>query len=122
MTKLKKKFKCRHCHHELTIPFVDLGFAPPSNAYLKKQDLHKPEIYFPLKVMVCSKCWLAQTIDYASEEFFFNDEYAYFSSTSSSWLEHAKRYVDDIVQRERLSSSNFVVEIASNDGYLLKIL
>ena len=121
MTKLKKNNnKCRHCTSTLDIPFIDLGFAPPSNSYLGEEDLQKPEVYLPLKVMVCSNCWLVQTIDYASEDFLFNDDYAYFSSTSTSWLEHAKQYVDDIVQRQGLTDSNFVVEIASNDGYLLK--
>lgn len=118
-TKMKKNL-CRHCKNLLDFTFVDLGFAPPSNAYLTREDLQKPEIYFPLKVMVCKNCWLVQTIDYTTEDFLFNENYAYFSSTSSSYLQHAKRYVENIIPQLGLTESNFVVEIASNDGYLLK--
>ena len=82
--------KCRHCLAKLTHTFLDLGFAPPSNAYLTKDDLTKPEKYYPLKVMVCDQCWLVQTEDYANADELFDSEYAYFSSTSSGWLKHAK--------------------------------
>ncbi len=112
--------KCRHCALPLEHVFLDLGFAPPSNAYLSKHQLHEPETWFPLKLFVCSHCWLVQTEDYASAADLFNMDYAYFSSTSVSWLEHAKRYVDMILKRLGLNEKSFVVEIASNDGYLLK--
>jgi len=100
--------------------FVDLGFAPPSNAYLTADGLKKPELYFPLKLFVCEHCWLVQTEDYTSAESLFNKDYAYFSSTSHSWLEHAKRYSQMIIERENLGADSFVIEIAANDGYLLK--
>ncbi|WP_299074810.1 class I SAM-dependent methyltransferase [uncultured Paraglaciecola sp.] len=112
--------KCRHCHHALQHRFVDLGFAPPSNAYLTTEDLDKPEVYLPLQVYVCDQCWLVQTQDYIQPEKLFQPEYAYFSSVSKSWLQHAQRYADMIIAREKLSKDNLVIEIAANDGYLLK--
>jgi hypothetical protein len=111
---------CRHCSAPLEHVFLDLGFAPPSNAYLTAEDLHKPEKYYPLRVLVCEKCWLVQTEDYADAGELFNHDYAYFSSTSSTWLEHARNYTAVITERLALSSSSFVIEVASNDGYLLK--
>jgi SAM-dependent methyltransferase len=111
---------CRHCARPLTHTFVDLGFAPPSNAYLTAADLNKPEKYYPLKVKVCDYCWLVQTEDYAQPDELFNPDYAYFSSTSSTWLAHAKDYVKKITQHLGLNSDCLVMEVASNDGYLLK--
>jgi SAM-dependent methyltransferase len=112
--------KCRHCNNFLKKTFLDLGYAPPSNSYLNKKDLSKPEIYYPLKIRVCNKCWLVQTEDYAKAETFFTPDYAYFSSISSSWLLHAKKYSDKIIKELNLNKKSYVVEIASNDGYLLK--
>ena len=112
--------KCRHCAAPLGLTLVDLGSAPPSNAYLTEQSLHAPEQWFPLRVLVCEQCWLAQTEDFARAEELFDKDYAYFSSTSSSWLEHARRYADDMRNRLGLTRESFVVEVASNDGYLLK--
>ena len=112
--------KCRYCSSLLVHTFLDLGFAPPSNAYLSKDDLTKPEKYYPLKVMVCNKCWLVQTEDYAQADELFDAEYAYFSSTSSSWLEHAKCYVEKMIKELDLNENSHVIEVASNDGYLLK--
>ena len=112
--------KCRHCKAQLTSKFIDLGFAPPSNAYLTTEDLDRPEKYYPLRVLVCNRCWLVQTEDYADASELFNSEYAYFSSTSVGWLAHAKRYAEDMVSRLPLGKDSFVIEIASNDGYLLK--
>ncbi|WP_321894405.1 class I SAM-dependent methyltransferase [Paraburkholderia heleia] len=112
--------KCRHCGHALTIPFLDLGFAPPSNAYLKAADLTQVERYYPLKLFVCDACWLVQTEDYAAREALFDAEYAYFSSVSESWLAHARRYADSIINRLSLNRDSFVIEVASNDGYLLR--
>ena len=112
--------KCRHCHTALEHTFLDLGFAPPSNAYLKKAELKRPELYYPLKLKVCAKCWLVQTEDYAQTDLLFSPDYAYFSSTSSSWLAHAKRYAQQIIGFLGLNRDSFVIEVASNDGYLLK--
>ena len=111
---------CRHCGEVLKHTFLDLGFAPPSNAYLSEAELSAPEIYFPLKLKVCDSCWLVQTEDYAKAELFFSKDYAYFSSTSSSWLEHAARYAMNMTERLGLGADSFVIEVASNDGYLLK--
>jgi SAM-dependent methyltransferase len=111
---------CRHCNTPLKHTFLDLGFAPPSNAYLTEEDLNKPEVYYPLKVKVCDSCWLVQTEDYANADALFTPEYAYFSSTSASWLDHAKRFSDQIIKKLGLNSQSFVIEVASNDGYLLK--
>ena len=112
--------KCRHCGSELTLPLVDLGSAPPSNAYLTEQTLHAPEKWFPLRVLVCEKCWLAQTEDFAQANELFDAEYAYFSGFSSSWLAHSERYVADMVARFNLTTNSHVVEVAANDGYLLQ--
>lgn len=112
--------KCRHCATELTLPLIDLGSAPPSNAYLTEKTLKAPEKWYPLSVLVCQKCWLVQTEDYAGAEELFDADYAYFSSFSSSWLEHAKQYVNDVVMRFSLDSHSHVVEVAANDGYLLQ--
>jgi SAM-dependent methyltransferase len=112
--------KCRHCASELTHTFLDLGFAPPSNAFLTKSDLTKPEKYFPLKVKVCDQCWLVQTEDYTQATELFDSEYAYFSSTSSGWLEHARKYAEKMIADLGLNKDSLVVEVASNDGYLLK--
>lgn len=112
--------KCRHCAAEVKLPFVDLGAAPPSNAYLDAAALDAPETWYPLKVMVCEQCWLVQTKAYAHFGELFSADYAYFSSFSSSWLEHARRYVGDMVGRFRLDHTSHVVEVAANDGYLLQ--
>lgn len=111
---------CRHCATPLQHTFLDLGFAPPSNAYLSRADLNKPEKYYPLKVKVCTRCWLVQTEDYAQVDELFSDDYAYFSSTSSGWLSHASHYAKTVIQRFQLGADSQVIEIASNDGYLLK--
>ena len=111
---------CRHCRHPLEHVFLDLGFAPPSNAYLGGADLGKPERYYPLKLYVCEHCWLVQTEDYAQADDLFSHDYAYFSSTSSSWLAHAKSYTDMIAERLGLNRDSMVIEVAANDGYLLK--
>lgn len=112
--------KCRHCKSPLEHTFLDLGFAPHSNAYLSVADLEKPELYFPLKLKVCENCWLVQTLDYARADELFSEDYAYFSSISSSWLVHAARYSELMTTRFKLDSRSMVIEVASNDGYLLK--
>lgn len=111
---------CRHCGKPLTHNFIDLGFAPPSNAYLKAEDLSSPEIYLPLKIKVCDQCWLVQTEDHTRADLLFSADYAYFSSTSSSWLAHAAHYAESMIRQLGLGNDSLVIEIASNDGYLLK--
>lgn len=111
---------CRHCRTPLEHVFLDLGFAPPSNAYLTAADLKKPERYFPLKLFVCTHCWLVQTEDFTRPSDLFDFDYAYYSSTSKTWLRHAATYVQQITERFGLGSNSFVVEVASNDGYLLR--
>jgi hypothetical protein len=112
--------KCRHCLAELTLHLVELGTAPPSNAYLSKQSLHAPEKYFPLRLLVCTHCWLVQTEDYADADELFSADYAYFSSFSTTWLQHAERYVTDMAERFALGAQSHIVEVAANDGYLLQ--
>ena len=112
--------KCRHCHAELKLKVIDLGSAPPSNAYLTVEKLQNPEKWFPLRVLVCEQCWLVQTEDFAQADELFDADYAYFSAFSSSWLAHSERYVTDMVQRFSLHEQSHVVEVAANDGYLLQ--
>lgn len=112
--------KCRHCGAELRLPFLDLGSAPPSNAYLTEAALHGPETWYPLRLLVCESCWLVQTEDHAGREQLFDADYAYFSSYSSSWLAHAKAYVQAMRERFQLGAQSNVVEVAANDGYLLQ--
>nr|WP_314861103.1 class I SAM-dependent methyltransferase [uncultured Undibacterium sp.] len=112
--------QCRHCGHSMAQVFLDLGTAPPSNAYLPADALHRAEAWLPLKVMVCDACWLVQTLDFTGRENLFDAEYAYFSSCSSSWLQHAQRFVTDIREEFQLSQNSLVIEVAANDGYLLQ--
>lgn len=112
--------KCRHCSVPLEHTFLDLGFAPPSNAYLTREDLSRPEKYYPLKIKVCDQCWLVQTEDYARADELFSPDYAYFSSTSTGWLAHATMYAEKIARQLQLNQDSLVIEVASNDGYLLK--
>ena len=114
--------KCRHCGAPLALQFVDLGSAPPSNAYLTEKSLKKMEPWFPLRVLVCAECWLVQTEDYAGAEDIFREDYAYFSSYSKSWLDHSERYVSSVVERFSLDKNSLFVELASNDGYLLQFV
>lgn len=111
--------KCRVCNNELEIIMADLGMSPLANSYMKEENLNKVEAFFPLKTYVCSQCFLVQLEKYESPENIFSD-YAYFSSVSTSWLEHAKNYSEEMRVMLSLEQNNKVVEIASNDGYLLK--
>ena len=113
-------YQCRHCSESLQNEVIDLGNQPFSNAYLNENDLKKPEITFPLKVFLCSKCWLLQVPAYEKPEVLFNEDYAYFSSTSTSWLRHASKFVDQAINRFNLNAKSNILEIASNDGYLLQ--
>ncbi len=111
---------CRNCGHSLENVFADIQTCPPSNAMVKKDALNQPEIYFPLKVFVCEKCWLVQVDEIEKAENIFNSDYTYFSSYSSTWLEHAKSYCEYMTTRFQYNEESLIVEIASNDGYLLQ--
>ncbi len=111
---------CRHCSAPLSLDFLNLGVAPPSNAYLTASAANAPELWLPLRLMVCETCWLAQAIDYASSEGLFTPDYAYFSSFSASWLEHSERYSRQMISRFGLMGDSTVCEVAANDGYLLQ--
>ena len=108
--------KCRHCHAPLSLPFIDLGTAPPSNAYVAQDQLAAPEKWFPLRVFTCANCWLVQTEDYAHHAELFASDYAYFSSYSQSWLAHAAAYVGNMAQRLDLGPSAMGVEGVANEG------
>lgn len=114
------KFSCRHCGSPLNHTIIDLGHQPPSNAYLRREQLESPEVTYPLKLYICETCWLVQLPAHTSAEKLFTSDYAYFSSTSKSWCEHAERYVVEVVDRFSLGAHSHVVELASNDGYLLQ--
>jgi SAM-dependent methyltransferase len=113
---------CRHCGAPVSVPFLDLGTAPLSNAFLTAHQLRAPEAWYPLRLLVCTACWLVQTEDYAGREAVFTDDYVYFSSISSSWVAHAERYVEQMVERFSLGSGHRVAEVAANDGYLLQFV
>src|SRR5947207_390100 len=110
---------CRLCGSHLEEVFADLGMSPLSNSYLTEYQLAEMEPFYPLKAYVCDRCFLVQLAEVMSPQEIF-DDYAYFSSYSTTWLEHARQYVDMIVERLGLDASSNVVEIASNDGYLLQ--
>ncbi len=112
--------RCRFCNSELSYEFVDLGSSPPSNSFLGESQLNESEKQFPLKLFVCDNCFLVQIDEYKSSREIFNDSYAYFSSFSTTWLNHSKEYVDMITEKLGLDEKSRVVEIASNDGYLLQ--
>lgn len=111
---------CRHCNAALTQQVIDLGHQPASNAYLSAEQLEGTEAYAPLKVYVCHQCWLVQIPSFHASHELFTADYAYFSSVSQSWLAHAQAYVEKMVDRFGLTSEDWVVEVASNDGYLLQ--
>ncbi|ADU64257.1 MAG: class I SAM-dependent methyltransferase [Pseudodesulfovibrio sp.] len=113
---------CRHCATSLSDVFINLGDQPPSNSFLAKDELGQPEETFPLKVFICPKCFLVQVDEHKKSSEIFNRSYVYFSSFSSSWLEHARQYTEMAVNRFTLGGSSLVVEIASNDGYLLQYM
>jgi hypothetical protein len=111
--------KCRHCNSNNCQKFLDLGYSPLANSFLTTSDLNLPETYYPLRVWICRSCWLAQTEDFASPTQLFTNDYVYHSSTSISWLSHAKDFATEAIKKFALSGNSKVVEIASNDGYLL---
>lgn len=110
---------CRFCQTELKHSFVDLGMSPLANSYVKPDEQHKKEVFYPLHAYVCGQCYLVQLEEFESPEKIFSD-YAYFSSFSDSWLQHAKHFASRVSDRFHLNESSFVIEVASNDGYLLK--
>lgn len=110
---------CRFCGNDLEHTFIDLGMSPPCENVRRPEDMDLHEVFYPLHVFVCDQCWLVQLREYVSPDDIFV-EYAYFSSMSDSWLEHARRYTDEMVERFSLNESDQVVELASNDGYLLQ--
>jgi 2-polyprenyl-3-methyl-5-hydroxy-6-metoxy-1,4-benzoquinol methylase len=110
---------CRFCGQSLDKIFVDLGMSPLANSYLTAAQLHQMEPFYPLRVYICANCLLVQAEEFETPESIFND-YAYFASYSDTWLQHAKAYTDAAVQRFELGKHSLVVEIASNDGYLLQ--
>jgi SAM-dependent methyltransferase len=112
--------KCRHCRTELEYVLVDLVNAPLSNELINQDQLDQPIIYYPLKIHVCHTCFLVQAAEMKKPEEIFHNEYPYFSSYSKSWLTHAKRYVDMMMDRFKFDKTSFIIEIASNDGYLLQ--
>lgn len=111
---------CRHCRAPLSVSMTDLGMSPLCQSQVTPKTLQKGEVYYPLNALVCTECYLVQLGEFVSPDQIFNEDYAYFSSFSSSWLEHAKKYVEMMVDRFHLGSQHQVVEIASNDGYLLQ--
>ena len=113
-------YKCRHCESNLKDVVIDLGHQPPSNAYLTCEKLSEKEVTFPMKVYVCRSCWLVQLPAHSKPEELFTPDYAYFSSTSESWCNHAELYVNKAQKKLNLDSDSFVIELASNDGYLLQ--
>jgi len=114
--------KCRHCDTELANTFIDLGSSPPSNSYLTQETIKGPEKWYPLRVLVCRQCWLVQTEDFVDTGEMFSEDYAYFSSCSTTWVEHARSYVNEATQRFNLNAKSNFVEIAANDGYLLQFV
>jgi len=112
--------RCRFCKTPLVHVFIDLVNSPASNSFLTSQQLNEPETFYPLKVFTCHTCFLVQVDEYKKSDAIFDNDYAYFSSFSTSWLAHAKRYVDTMTNRFDLNADSQVVEIASNDGYLLQ--
>jgi hypothetical protein len=113
---------CRSCGSEALHPVLDLGTSPPSNAYLTEEQVRGPETYVPLRMNVCTSCWLMQTEDFVSGSDVFTSDYGYFSSMSDSWLRHAKDFVAHAVERFSLGPKSLVAEVASNDGYLLRFV
>ena len=111
---------CRFCKNNLTNEFADLVNSPPSNSYLSAEQLNAPEVFFPLRVFVCEKCFLVQIDEFKKADEIFDENYAYFSSFSTSWLLHSKKYVEMMTARFGFDADSQIIEIASNDGYLLQ--
>lgn len=111
---------CRACGAPLTHSFADLGLSPVSNAFVKTEDAAQGEMFYPLHALVCDRCWLVQLSEVSRADLHFHEDYVYFSSFSTSWLDHARRYVESMIAHFGLNTQSRVAEIASNDGYLLQ--
>lgn len=111
---------CRSCGNRLAVPFLSLGTSPLSNSYLMEDGLHRMEPHYPLELFVCDKCYLVQLLEFEMVQNIFSADYAYYSSYSTSWLQHCERYTEMIIQKLDLDERSFVMEVASNDGYLLQ--
>lgn len=111
---------CRFCQNLLTHEFADLVNSPPSNSYLRPEQLNEPEIFYPLRVFVCEQCFLVQIDEFKKADEIFDENYAYFSSFSKSWLAHSKQYVEMMCARFGYDENSQIIEVASNDGYLLQ--
>lgn len=111
---------CRFCKNEIAHVFIDLLNAPASNSFLTNEQLNEPETYYPLKVFTCNNCFLVQVDEYKKSDDIFNNEYVYFSSFSTTWLQHAKEYTAKMINRFDFNTVSQIIEIASNDGYLLQ--
>jgi 2-polyprenyl-3-methyl-5-hydroxy-6-metoxy-1,4-benzoquinol methylase len=111
---------CRFCKKTLSTKFADLINCPPSNSFLSAKELNEPEKYYPLSIYVCDSCFLVQVEEYKKAKEIFSGDYVYFSSYSRSWVEHARRYVECMIARFGYNENSLVIEIASNDGYLLQ--
>lgn len=116
----RNKMGCRFCNNPLENIFIELGNAPPTNSFRTEEQLNEPEIAYPLRVFVCDKCFLVQVDEHRAHDEIFGSEYVYFSSVSQPWLEHCKKYADFIIPNLNLNNKSQVIEIASNDGYLLQ--
>src|SRR6478609_1240902 len=112
--------ECRFCKTPLTNVFIDLFNSPASNSFLTEEQLNEPETFYPLKVYTCEKCFLVQVDEYKKSDAIFDSNYVYFSSYSTSWLQHAKQYADLMTSRFGINEHSLVIEVASNDGYLLQ--
>ena len=111
---------CRSCQAELTLTFLDLGMSPIANDLVLPKDVDEPDLYYPLHVKTCTECALVQIPEVNKREELFRADYAYFSSYSTTWLEHSQSYVQEMLELLKLGSSDLVIEVASNDGYLLQ--
>ena len=111
---------CRHCSEPVTLVLVDLGNSPLSNAYLCQDELGAPEAWFPLRVLVCESCWLVQTEDFVRADVLFDADYAYLSGQSETWIAHCGRFAEEMIERFGLTECSRVIEVASNDGTLLR--
>jgi len=112
--------KCRFCGKTLTEELIDLVSAPPSNAFLTKDQLNEPEVFYPLKLFVCDACFLVQIDEYKKSSDIFDSGYVYFSSFSQTWLAHARQYAEMMIEKYGYDRNSLIVEVASNDGYLLQ--
>ena len=120
MRKLISGSRCRFCRHILEYSVIDLGMSPLCQKHIKPEHANNMEKFYPLHAFICEQCWLMQLEEFATPDEIFADEYAYFSSYAVSWLEHARKYTDEMIDRFNFNQKSLVVEIASNDGYLLQ--